>query len=38
MAGQKKHLKSKEWLIEVAKTVERNTNMFNKQLKIVRIN
>ena len=25
--------KTKEWLIEVAKNVERNTNMFNKQLK-----
>ena len=29
----KETFKSKEWLIEVAKTVERNTNMFNKQLK-----
>ena len=29
----KKTFKNKEWLIEVAKTVERNTNMFNKQLK-----
>ena len=29
----KETFKNKEWLIEVAKTVERNTNMFNKQLK-----
>ena len=29
----KETFKSKEWLIEVAKTVEINTNMFNKQLK-----
>ena len=29
----KKTFKNKEWLIEVAKTVERNTNMFNEQLK-----
>ena len=29
----KETFKSKEWLIEVAKTVERNTNMYNKQLK-----
>ena len=25
--------KSKDWLIDVAKNVERNTKMFNKQLK-----
>ena len=29
----KETFKNKEWLIEVAKNVERNTNMFNKQLK-----
>ena len=29
----KESFKDKEWLIEVAKNVERNTNMFNKQLK-----
>jgi len=29
----KQTFKDKEWLIEVAKNVERNTNMFNKQLK-----
>ena len=28
----KESFKDKEWLIEVAKNVERNTNMFNKQL------
>ncbi len=28
----KETYKSKEWLIEVAKNVERNTNMYNKQL------
>ncbi len=29
----KKTFNNKEWLIEVAKNVERNTNMFNQQLK-----
>ena len=33
MDGLKRHIKAKIGLIDIAKNVERNTKMFNKQLK-----
>ena len=32
-AGKKVHIRIKKWLIDAAKNVERNANMYNNQLK-----